>query len=363
VKRIERKNLNVVGLHCYAGGFLLGLAQAGARILASAESWNLGRKAALELELPAIELEKLRKKKITADILVSNPPCSRFSHLSFSFFKRRKGTYESLSSFPELLDILDISKQAKVKVVWWETGPLAWNRGFNLILKMHEQLKSFWGRISTLMIKLDLRYIGIPQRRPRIHILHIAKNAPPPNALRIKWPIRRNLYDWIRIRTKDMKLQLEVKPNKEISNPIEWAEQQHEKMTFRSMVPKIFSKKDTHCCSIVSRRLMLWEEENRFWDLLEHAAAMTYPLDNIANLLKIRKSPIEAQVLLAKSVAPAASRWICENILIPWRRENLQSNNPTAPISQRENFYKLDLSIPHYLDRNIREGQTIFPAL
>lgn len=359
MKRKQRKRLNVVGLHCYAGGFLLGLAQARAKILSSGESWGLGRKAAQELALPAIELEKLRRKKITADILVSNPPCSRFSHLSFSFFKKKKGTYDSLSSFPELLDILDISKQAKVQVVWWETGPLAWNNGFDLILKMHRRLKSLWGRISTLMIKLDLRYIGIPQRRPRVHILHIAKNTPPPNAPRIKWPISRNLYDWIRIRTKDFKLQLEVKPNKDNSNPIEWAEQQQEKMTFRSMVPKIFNTKDTHCCSIVSRRLMLWEEENRFWDLLEHAAAMTYPLDHIPNLLRIRKNPLGAQVLLAKSVAPAASKWICKNILMPWRRGDLQRNNPTAPTSQREDFYKLDLSIPHHLDRNMREGQMV----
>jgi len=59
---------------------------------------------------------------------------------------------------------------------------------------------------------------------------------------------------------------------------------------------------------------------------------MTYPLDKILNILSVRPTPLEAQVLISKSVAPAASRWVAENIPLPWLggRNGTGSIHPTA---------------------------------
>lgn len=345
--------LKVIGTHCYLGGFLLGLQQAGLQILESEEVWKPGLRGAQALGSPSKEVSQMPDDLPEANIVVGNPPCSRFSHLSLSFFDKK--THEDPETFPEILDLVKVAKASRAQVIWWETGPLSWTLGRGLLANFHNQLYDVWDNVTTLLARLDLRYIGIPQRRPRVHIIHAHTSNKPPSVPEAVWPSDYKVGDWLKSKTEGYELKRPVF-SKETDNPVAWAEKQDMEMKFRSVVPKVISREDWYTGSVLSRRIMVWREENRWFDFLEHAALMTYPLDKILNILSIRPRPLEAQVLISKSVAPAASKWVAENILLPWLN-NQSGTGPIQPITHRRNFWELDLTIPSKIDQALRTGQ------
>lgn len=348
--------LKAIGGHCYLGGFLLGLEKAGFSVLTSWETKKRGMRAAQIIGLPSCEFGESFNILPRADLVVGNPPCSRFSHLSLSFFD--KEAYTNLETFPEILDLAQMAKKAKARVLWWETGPLAWSVGKELIIRYHRFLNKFLGPTTTLMIRVDLRYIGIPQKRPRNHIIHVRQKLKPPAAISGSWPIKGNLGQWLKTKTKNFSLELAVCPKKEIiADPVSWARIQDQKVTFRSMVPKIVSKLDFFSQSVVSRRLMVWLEENRFFDLLEYGALMTYPLDKIKKLANSLNSWEDGQVLLSQSVAPEITSWIDQNIIQYWLNNKESPAGVVCPQKTHPGFWQLDLAIPNRLERALKRGQ------
>lgn len=334
------------------GGFLIGLQQACLEVVTSLESWKPGLKGAQALGLPSIETTEERNC-LRADLVVGNPPCSRFSHLSLSFFN--KNAHEDINTFPEVLELIKTAKKARAKIIWWETGPLAWSLGEPLLRNLHRSLSNLWEKTTTLLIRLDLRYLGIPQRRPRVHIIHMRTIKPPPSAPPPVWPSDYTVGDWLTAKLEGCQLQYPVF-HQDSDDPLAWANKKASEMTFRSMVPKIISSQDWYTGSVVSRRLMVWQEKNRWFDLLEYAALMTYPLNKTPKLLSVTSGPLSAQVLISKSVAPAASKWVAENILLPWLGR-APKKGVIKPVSTENGIWKLDLTIPHRTDRKLRSGQ------
>ena len=361
--------LKVLGTHCYLGGFLIGLQNAGMEVVGSAETWKPGAKGATALGLPVSTLDEVLSNPPDTDIVVGNPPCSRFSHLSLSFFKDREGSHEDPETFPEIMQLRDVCLSSGARILWWETGPLSWSLGRELIREYHDMLRAFWGKTTTLIVRLGLRYIGIPQRRPRVHVIHIATDTPPPSASASLWPTNYTIGEWLDERIGNRKLVnpvVTIKDEESIENPLQWAHEQDLKQKFRSMVPKIVQYNDQYALAVISRRVNVWHEDNRWWDFLEYAALMTYPLDKSLRLLEIGKRPVDAEVLLAKSVAPAASQWVAENILLPWLdNDRHEKHNPqmttdnvtfgmVSPGRWGTNLWELDLSVG---DRGRRGGK------
>lgn len=345
-----------IGAHCYLGGFLIGVQRAGIKLVKSLETWKTGQKGAKELGLPSEKVDEIPDKTESVDIVVGNPPCSRFSHLSLSFFDKKD--HEDPGTFPEILDLIKLVKASNSKAIWWETGPLSWSIGQKLIRNYHKKLNKEWGPTTTLLARLDLRYIGIPQKRPRVHIIHLKGSEKPPAVPKAVWPSDYRVGDWLKEKVNGYELSTPVF-KEEAEDPVEWARKKDAEMTFRSMVPKIISKDDWYTNSVVSRRIMVWEEENRWFDFLEHAALMTYPLDTIKNILSLKKDARNAQVLISKSVAPGASKWVADEIVIPWlKKESIE--NPIKPKMREKGIWELDLTIPNYIDRNLRRGQSFF---
>lgn len=345
----------VTGIHCYLGGFLLGLKQAGLEICQSLEVWKSGFQGAKAINLPVENISEIPRNLKKTEIVVGNPPCSRFSHLSLSFFD--KETRQDPKTFPEIIDLVRVAKNTNAKVIWWETGPLAWTIGRDLLKNFHESLYNIWDRVTTLLVRLDLRYLGIPQKRPRIHVIHINTGVKPPSVPRSVWPSKYKLGEWLEDKTKNYKLRYPIFPQK-TNNPVGWARKQAREMTFRSMVPKIISRKSWYTGSVVSRRIMVWKEENRWFDLLEYAALMTYPLEEIENVLSVLRKPLNTQVLISKSVAPAASKWIAEKIVLPWLNQK-KITEPVRPSTYYRGIWELDLTIPNKIDNILRSGQEI----
>lgn len=355
---MKKSGIKVLGTHCYLGGFLIGLQMAGFKVVKSLEVWNPGLVGAQKLGLPSekFSFDKISSLKTKADIIVGNPPCSRFSHLSLSFFK--KESHKDIKTFPEILDLARTAKQAGAKTIWWETGPLAWSLGKPLLSNFHKYLQKIWGQTTTLLIRIDLRSIGIPQKRPRIHIIHRATKLKPPGCPRFLWPPTIKVGDWVQLKTKDYEFNNPVCQDR-IKNPLKWAEKQNREMTFRSMVPKVISAQDWHTNAVVSRRLMIWKEKNRWFDLLEHAALMTYPLERITHLVTKAKTPLSAQVLISKSVAPEITKWVAQKILLPWVNQKNNSSE-IVPVSYQEGIWELDLSIAPKMEKAFRSGQETF---
>ncbi len=348
------KTVKALGTHCYLGGFLIGLQRAGLDVVGSLETWKQGMNGARILGLPSQEFpKKPRLKEIKSNIIVGNPPCSRFSHLSLSFFK--KEDHENIETFPEILNLSQVARETKAGTIWWETGPLAWSLGEPLLYNFHKHLKKFWGEVATLIVRIDLRSIGIPQKRPRTHIIHRATKSPPPGCSRPIWPPTKRVGEWVGQKTKGFKLENPVFQNKS-KNPVEWAKKKSSELTFRSMVPKIFSKNDWYTTAVVSRRLMIWKEENRWFDLLEHASLMTYPLEQIPKLLKVAKTSLGAQVLISKSVAPKITEWVAREIVLPWIR-NEKKDGEIKPTLRRQGIWKLDLRISPKMEKALLSGQ------
>ena len=348
--------IKAIGTHCYLGGFLLGLQRAGLRVGQSLETWKPGLQGARVLGLNSKETPEIPKKLPKAHIVAANPPCSRFSHLSLSFFNKKH--HQDPESFPQIIDLIKIAKAANAKMIWWETGPLAWSLGRDLLANFHDSLYNIWGRVTTLLVRFDLRYIGIPQKRPRIHVIHINSAVKPPSVPQSVWPTKYRVGEWLKNKTAGYKLENPVFL-KNVSDPLAWAKKQESEMTFRSMVPKIISEKDWYTGSVVSRRIMIWKEENRFFDLLEYAALMDYPLEKMHNLISVAKKPLNAQVLISKSVAPAASKWVAENIVLPWLKQK-KSENLISPATHQRGIWELDLSIPNKIDGMLRSRQRFF---
>lgn len=280
-----------------------------------------------------------------AEMVVGNPPCSRFSHLSLSFFG--KDSHEDVNTFPEIIDLVDLAKRSGAGIIWWETGPLAWSLGRPLVKNLHHLLIEIWGEVTTLIIRVDLRYLGIPQRRPRVHLIHLRGRYQPPALPAANWPTGKTAREWINQKTKDFPLNNPLGP-KDAVDPLAWAREKERTMTFRSMVPRIYRQDATYTHAVISRRCLLWEEDNRFFDLLEYAALMTYPLNKVLNLLDTGITPAQAQVLLSKSVAPKITAWITNNIITPLLRDT-EDHHPEGKvpfISKASNFWEVDLTTP-----------------
>lgn len=258
-------------------------------------------------------------------------------------------------TFPEILDLARVAEQTKADTIWWETGPLAWSLGQPLLSNFHRYLKKIWGEATTLVIRIDLRSVGIPQKRPRTHIIHRATKIAPPDCSRPCWPPTKKVGEWLGERIRGFRLVNPVFQEK-AKDPVGWAEKKDCELTFRSMVPKIVSRQDWHTLAVVSRRLMVWQEENRWFDLLEYASLMTYPLERISDLVKITKTPLGAQVLISKSVAPEVTRWIAEGIVLPWIR-NEKKQGEVSPTLDQEGIWRLNLSISPRMERALQSGQ------
>ena len=140
--------VSVTGVHLYAGGFMQGVKAAGWTPKGTVETWRLPDKLRDALNISVID------QPGPSDVVISNPPCSRFSMMStehFSMDERHR-----LSDFTELQQSMDVVEACKPQVFWWETGPMASASGIPMIKSVHEELRRRWKKVTTYVVKLDL---------------------------------------------------------------------------------------------------------------------------------------------------------------------------------------------------------------
>jgi hypothetical protein len=316
--------LRVVGHHCYAGGFLLGLKRQGHEVLGTVETWKPGARMASWLGLPVNAPLTGRR----AHVVVSNPPCSRFSVMSHASYTDAQRA--DVGAFCELGEVVPTLRQVGARVLWWETGPLAATRGLGVIRSTAEAV----GARETAVVSYDCRYGGSPQRRPRTHVLHFLDDVDLPSVSYPgpRWPPERTALSWLEAARAASTLRedddLPVVPRRSEGQRkrgapcpglrplsyVDWAKSGG--IRFDSAKPRVVGPEALYFPAVLGQGkpwLLDWDDGPEWATLGDMCAVMGYPSRAVAG----RKVGLDVQTLLAKSVSPDASERVCEWVLEP----------------------------------------------
>jgi hypothetical protein len=350
-------NRTVIGRHVYAGGFMLGVQQAGWKPLLSSETWP-DPAPLFNRILPNIP--RVRSIEGTmAEITIGNPPCSRFSHMSYDKFNA--GDRSQLIKFPELQSVLRVGVEANSHTIWWETGPLAYKAGCDLVAAAHKELEAIWGRCNTLMVFLDTAWTGLPQQRPRTHIVHTKYPLPESLIIPQKRSIRDlgfvGIFEYVQRDTVDNPLVHRMEDNRWIgkyASAKEYIhnEKMHPERGFNATKPLLIGEEDQVVNAIISGRLLYWKNIGRWWELPEYATVMSYPTLQEVDYYAVAKNPVKTLMYLAKSVTPCAASFMVENVLeqiyneqpLKERLKSIYYREMPLEIDECSGIRKLDLS-------------------
>ncbi len=309
--------VKALGTHAYLGGILIGAKAAGIDVVASRESWKPALKAAPIMgNYPVLPFDG---KVPMVKLVIGNPPCTRFSSMLQGRQSVQEMVKDDVAGFDELNDILDSARQSGAKAMWWETGPLLWTKGQGMVTSLHDHLLTEWGSSTrTYVVRVDPRSVGVPQRRPRCHVISVAR------PVRRAWPISAGTYDYPTI-GEYLEERLDVDrlsypcayghQHPEMT-PVEWAEHIRTHSTFASTMPVLTTRRDAYIQAVVSGRAFVWEDDGRWWDLEEYAAFMGIYGEGIRKVGDAFKFN-EAQQLLSKGVCSHVAEFVARQVVLP----------------------------------------------
>lgn len=347
--------MKVIGIHTFAGGFVLGVQRVrGLQFIGSHEMY----KAAMPLA-KAIGVKQIPGPR-QADICIANPPCSRFSAMSASAYSKEQRT--NLDTFDELKEVMQFAKESKVHTLWWETGPLAATSGLELIEQAAHQFE--WDthkKVTTFIIRLDTLWTGLPQRRKRTHIIHTTQFAgDPPRIPAENWPIGETVMEFCKRVVGDARNDPCVcwapKHGGFITNPVKWTRGiRKANVGFKSSYPVLFDEHTTFSPSVVGAKQFAWVPTNKWWGLADYAAMMGYPVDaDWYEIFEHKKKWPYVIGLMAQSVSPYASEWVARNVLLPALGKRKEHGSIPFESQPFDNCYlynamnnKLKLNIPY----------------
>lgn len=306
-----------LGVHTFFVGFQRGIEeQPDLECLGSMEGWPPGVRARALCSPPAATLE-LGAEVPKARVVFSNPPCSRFSTLSAGTFDRAQK--EQLSKFCELEASADRAVAAEAETFWWETGPLCWTRGDPMVEAVHQRLKEAWGSVTTVTALVDARYCGLPQRRPRTHVLHVRGTreppVPPPPVPLPEGGLWKFMLDQGVPSDRPELLTFDGTPWDARKRIV----RERQIGNFASMAPVAFEPTAPYALTVLSGRSFAWSDPgpDRFWSLEEYAAAAGYRPDDARAALKGEGKVVTAVRLMSKSVSRTVAGWVWREILRP----------------------------------------------
>lgn len=334
-------------IHTYAGGFVLGLRQAGIKVDGSYETYKAPMRIASALEIPNLTGVPVK----ATDVVIANPPCSRFSAMSVGTFTVKE---RRLEAFCELNEVFQFALEADASVVWWESGPLAISIGKDTLVDCHKFWEEKWQQdVTTVIVSLDLLYTGWPQRRPRTHVFHFKGNVPVVGMPASRWELTRpSLKSWLKATATNGE---PVVPFYKsfggfIENPRDWTAYEYlRKGGFKATLPVLYTNQSLSSMSMIGARNYGWYEENRWWSIYEYMQVMGYPQD-------VDYYAIEPDVtknwyvhgIGGKSVSPCASEYLTKNLLIPmFNRDDTKGVVSAVPMSTPGMFY-FDLRVKRY---------------
>ena len=337
--------MNGVGIHTYAGGFVLGARKAGIEIAGSYETYKAPMRIAY-----AVGVQNLIGTVIPrVDLVIANPPCSRFSHMSVGTFTTEE---RRLDAFPELNEVFQCGLAADAGAVWWESGPLATSIGKETLVDCHLFFEREWGKVTTVVVSFDLLYAGWPQRRPRTHILHFKGDLPVPGMPKSRWNSEIMLKPWLKNNAAPGEPLTPYYTNLGgyLSDPRSWVAYEHlRKGGFRSTLPILYTDESQSSMSMIGARYYGWYEENQWWSINDYMTVMGYPQDVNYEALETEPSRrFYVHGISGKSVSPCASEYIATNLLIPMFEGQDTRGEVSAVSMQTPGMFYHDLRVKGY---------------
>lgn len=329
-----------VSAHVYLGVMALG-ASRHVHVAQSHETWKPGIAAreAAGNPVPHVGLDAPIPKD--ARLVLANPPCSRFSCGSTFAYKKHSDAFEDLSAFPELLQVVEIFERApRAEILWWETGPLIRTKGLGMVESAHRRLRAKW----TLLLPTDPRWSGIPQARPRCHVIHCTSDAPPPCGGRPSaWPISTDLGSWMtdqltRRWRHDGAWTLVKDPfHRDCRTPAETARLVHAIGTFSQSTPRIVRPTDPCAPTVLSGRTSAWDDQpgpSRWWSAEEFAVLMTAPPEWGRGVELSRPNRMWSTVALSKGVVGDVAARVCEDYVVPALQGTRRHSHDEIPVEE-----------------------------
>ena len=244
-----------------------------------------------------------------ADLVFSNPPCSRFSCMSYSTFA--DSAREDLKTFPQLLEAIRLTRETGARALWWETGPLAWSKGDSIAIAVAERLARSWGECHTLAVRADPRWLGIPQRRPRTHFIH---SAMEPRVIRSRPKEPPGAGEYVEADRWD-EAGVGYFPKRwgyGLKDPLEIVAASYFS-AFKANRPRSVTLESRSAPSVLSGRACCWVEKRRWWKLEEYAKLMGLPQHEPAML----GDPSRALTLMSKGVSTKVAEHVARTAVIP----------------------------------------------
>lgn len=247
-----------------------------------------------------------------AELVFANPPCSRYSNSAGQAFDYRDR--DDLSKFIDLQEVAEVGHRAGARIVWWETGPLCWNLGRGMVEAMHKELNA----VASCIVRIDTRYIGVPQRRPRCHIFHVLDEWWPSGATlpQKQWPPRMSAYEWIYKRLDDQDM-TEIIPRTAYPDAKACFEADRLRLTskFQQGAPMIYDERDPWVLAVLSGRCAAWAGQDRWMTVEDNAALMGVPLVTVREVAE-KIGPRESLTLMSKGVCADVAAWVLEHLIL-----------------------------------------------
>lgn len=308
--------IKALGIHGYLGGFSVGVKRnSNIQALGSIETWQPAVTWSPRLGVDVLSAVQL------ADYVYANPPCARFSAMSYSKFD--DSMREELSSFPEMLDVVNTANESGADLVHVESGPMLFSKGATLIEQFGDAL-NFTPYILT--IKVSTSYAGLPQSRIRTHVFFGRRPFPEMDLTAVPLPenVGAFLKDW------NSKYNFEPVPSSQIPDPMLYASMEKDRAVFLSTRPKIISLYDKATYSVVSSRHFVLAEEKRWFSVDEYAAIQGYDADGF-NYAE-PGIPL-AMALISKSVSPCIAEYLTERIVVPYFDSGARDKHPNFQVN------------------------------
>lgn len=309
--------MKFIAAHTYYGGMELGAAQV-MTSLGCAETWKKSIGWRKMVGRPALTVEQalyLASAK-RPEVVLANPPCSRFSCMSSSTFGADK--YTDLKTYPELLHCIELVKASpKCRLLWWETGPLAWKQSEAICRAMEQAL----GWEHSLIIRHDPRSVGVPQRRVRCHIIHSEEEI---NTQDVHYPVlgdesigSATMPDpvtaeehCVRSETGEGECRMETD---DLMPPSTFIPLRHQIQTFMANMPRFVEEETSSVAVVLSGRFLGWKRRDRWLTSEELARLMGAPAEE----MKLLPNQWERLTALSKGVCVNVARDVALRWVLP----------------------------------------------
>jgi len=156
-------SLTAVGVHIFAGSFIIGIQRAGFEVKAMYENLGLGLETArhnfsFPIIYPKNKWGSYLPKNI--NLVVANPPCSAFSVMGAN-----RGSHDPINNC--MYECADIAMALDTDIFIMESVPGLWNKGQDILA----DLDSIFHEYQHTYLFSDSVLHGSPQIRPRFHYI------------------------------------------------------------------------------------------------------------------------------------------------------------------------------------------------